>query len=182
MVHEQKFKDLLSSKCQVSIERRVLDLESNPNLHNIARSDRIGFKMKNPYPYTGRERLIRTRLIRSKTLLTNDFELAVPDLHSCLMVKLAWRMEEQPITKQECIPVGCIPAAHWPYPRRGVHPRRNFGPDPPEKLQTSHPKRDPPGPDTPQDQTPQTKYSPLWTEFLTHACENITLPQLRCGR
>ena len=28
MVHEQKFKDLLSSKCQVSVERRVLDLES----------------------------------------------------------------------------------------------------------------------------------------------------------
>ena len=23
---------------------------------------------------------------------------------------------------------------------------------------------------------------PLWTEFLTHASENITLPQLRCGR
>ena len=22
---------------------------------------------------------------------------------------------------------------------------------------------------------------PLWTEFLTHACENITFPQLRCG-
>ena len=22
----------------------------------------------------------------------------------------------------------------------------------------------------------------LWTEFLTHACENITLAQLRCGR
>ena len=28
MVHEQKFKDPLSSTCQVSIERRVLDLES----------------------------------------------------------------------------------------------------------------------------------------------------------
>ena len=28
MVHEQKFKDLLSSTCQVSVERRVLDLES----------------------------------------------------------------------------------------------------------------------------------------------------------
>ena len=28
------------------------------------------------------------------------------------------------------------------------------------------------------------RYSPLppWTEFLTHATENITLPQLRCGR
>ena len=23
---------------------------------------------------------------------------------------------------------------------------------------------------------------PLWTEFLTHACENITLASLRCGR
>ena len=28
MVHEQKFKDLLSSTCQVSVERRLLDLES----------------------------------------------------------------------------------------------------------------------------------------------------------
>ena len=28
VVHEQKFKDLLSSICQVSVERRVLDLES----------------------------------------------------------------------------------------------------------------------------------------------------------
>ena len=28
LVHEQKFKDLLSSTCQVSVERRVLDLES----------------------------------------------------------------------------------------------------------------------------------------------------------
>ena len=24
--------------------------------------------------------------------------------------------------------------------------------------------------------------SRMWTEFLTHASENITLPQLRCGR
>ena len=28
VVHEQKFKDLLSSTCQVSVERVVLDLES----------------------------------------------------------------------------------------------------------------------------------------------------------
>ena len=28
VVHEQKFKDLLSSTCQISVERRVLDLES----------------------------------------------------------------------------------------------------------------------------------------------------------
>ena len=59
MVHEQKFKDL-SRTCQISPERIVLDLESevnqgpgfflicNPNLHNIAISDRIGLKTKNP--------------------------------------------------------------------------------------------------------------------------------------
>ena len=52
-------------KCQVSVERIVLDLKSegpgsiptrgnisskfyNPNLHNIARSDNLGFKTNNP--------------------------------------------------------------------------------------------------------------------------------------
>ena len=31
---------------------------------------------------------------------------------------------------------------------------------------------------TPQEQTPiQSRHPPLWTEFLTHAYENITLPQ-----
>ena len=29
---------------------------------------------------------------------------------------------------------------------------------------------------------PATHAPSLWTEFLTHASENITLPQLRCGR
>ena len=29
---------------------------------------------------------------------------------------------------------------------------------------------------------PLPRTPPLWTEFLTHASENITLPQLRCGR
>ena len=28
----------------------------------------------------------------------------------------------------------------------------------------------------------QTPSPSPWTEFLTHACENITLAQLRCGR
>ena len=65
MEHKQKFKDPLSSICQISPERRVFDFESeawalfplrvtffpkfyNPNLHNIARSDLTAFKMKNP--------------------------------------------------------------------------------------------------------------------------------------
>ena len=30
--------------------------------------------------------------------------------------------------------------------------------------------------------SPGTCPPPLWTEFLTHATENITLPQLRCDR
>ena len=66
-MHEQMFKDLPSSKCPGSVGRSMLDLESrgqgsiptkdgvifcfkfyNPNLHNIARSDRIRFKTKNP--------------------------------------------------------------------------------------------------------------------------------------
>ena len=65
MLHEQKFKGFPSSKWQDRIDRSMLDLESqgpgsiptggkyhclfyNPNLHNIARSGRIRFKMKNP--------------------------------------------------------------------------------------------------------------------------------------
>ena len=31
VVYEQKFKDPLSSTCQISLERRVLDLESDVN-------------------------------------------------------------------------------------------------------------------------------------------------------
>ena len=41
---------------------------------------------------------------------------------------------------------------------------------------SSRPGGAPPG--TPPEQAPpRSKYPPPWTEFLTHACENITLPQ-----
>ena len=44
----------------------------------------------------------------------------------------------------------------------------------------SPPRADtPPGARTPPDQTPLGPGTPLWTEFLTHTYENITLPQLR---
>ena len=70
--------------------------------------------------------------------------------------------------KQECIPVGCVPPACCPYfpactapgavPGLGVYlvPGGVPGPGPGGYL---------------------PRYSPLWTEFLTHASENITLPQ-----
>ena len=35
----------------------------------------------------------------------------------------------------------------------------------------------PPGPGPPVPGTPRARHPPLWTEFLTHACENITFPQ-----
>ena len=45
------------------------------------------------------------------------------------------------------------------------------GADPPG-ADAPHWEQTPPEADTPQEQIP-----PLWTEFLTHACENITLNQ-----
>ena len=58
--------------------------------------------------------------------------------------------EHNNICVQECIPVGCVPPAHWPW---GVYL---------------------PG--------GSAQVLPPWTEFSTHATENITLSQLRCGR
>ena len=75
------------------------------------------------------------------------------------------------ITRQECIPVGCVPYARSSsHPGEGLHraPRRADTPL----------GADPPGPGTPWEQTPPPDQAPpLWTEFLTHASENITLPQ-----
>ena len=96
--------------------------------------------------------------------------------------------------KQECIPVGCVPPAAvavcWGVSasvHAGIHPPGlgldtppGVGLDSPPGVGLDTPWPDPPtsplglglGLDTP----------PLWIEFLTHASENITLPQLRCGR
>ena len=115
--------------------------------------------------------------------------------------------------KQECIPVGCIPPAHWPYlvisytspratmytpqqpctpphlacpPQPCMPPSNHACPPsnhacppqpcmPPTTTHTPHNHACPPQPRMP----PRTMHAPLplWTEFLTHASENITLPQ-----
>ena len=75
--------------------------------------------------------------------------------------------------QQDCIPVGCVPPARWPYlptcpglgllqggGGRGAWSRG--GCLVPGGVVSQHSLR----------QTP-----PLWTEFLTHVYENITLPQ-----
>ena len=73
-------------------------------------------------------------------------------------------------TKQVCIPVGCVPPARCPYLPACTAPGgcllwlgvcSGGG-----------------GSQHAMGQTPPS----LWTEFLTHASENITLPQLRCWR
>ena len=112
-------------------------------------------------------------------------------------------------TIQECIPVGCVPSAH--YRTKGVHLTETpLDRDPlTETPQTeTHLNRDP-WTETPLDRDPLGQRPPwietpwtetsidreipghvtcgacwdrdpaLWKEFLTHACENITLPQLR---
>ena len=96
--------------------------------------------------------------------------------------------------KQECIPVGCVPAERWPY-SSGEPPPENFEGTPP-KTRPPPKKRPPPEnlEDPPPKKTPPRKIRaksgappprkleqnlehphPLWTEFMTHACENITL-------
>ena len=83
------------------------------------------------------------------------------------------------LAKQECIPVGCVPPAHWLYlivSARG-HACHTFPP-----CHTYPPSHTPPAMHTPLPCTPPGTHDPMWTEFLTHASENITLPQLRCGQ
>ena len=93
--------------------------------------------------------------------------------------------------KQECIPVGCIPPAHWLYLiASAMHTPCHAHPSP--RMHTM-PCMAPchacsPATHTPCHICPPATHaplqctSPLWTEFLTNASENITLPQLRCGR
>ena len=121
------------------------------------------------------------RQTHSQTDMTEN----ITYLDTQVVINQTWIKREQ-----ECIPVGCVPAARWPYAAvclwggvcswggapggcllpggllwggvcsRGVCLLQGDG-------VSQHALR----------QTP-----PLWTEFLAHACENITLAQLRCGR
>ena len=79
--------------------------------------------------------------------------------------------------KQDCIPVGYVPPACCPYLpactalgggawSRGMPGLRGYLPLVRGEVYPSM----------------QWGRPPPWTEFLTHGSENITLPQLRCGR
>ena len=77
--------------------------------------------------------------------------------------------------KQECIPVGCVPAAHRPSREGGVCASQQdfFWGKKIEKKKKKNLEEPPPE---------NFRHPPPWTEILTHAYENITLAQLRCGR
>ena len=61
--------------------------------------------------------------------------------------------------KEECIPVECVPPAAVAIPGG---------------FSTRHPPKSRPRPGA---APPPREQTPFWTEFLTQACENITLPQ-----
>ena len=104
-------------------------------------------------------------------------------------VRLYPNIEEQNFVLQEYIPVGCEPLALY---RTGVSLR-----DPPRDRDTCktrmHSSRmrtarssshredlhqaPPPGAAPPDQVTPPGPGTAPWTEFLTYACENITLPE-----
>ena len=167
MVHEQKFKDLLSSTCQVSVERIVLDLESKamrgqcsiPTGGNIlslefflfSRSKdenaTIGISMrmwKTLLPFNGRNtqkpchmvwwwrRLIvgwggggRWGFREQYTSASGWHGVPcwnTPAIHSSFSIIRYFpaksrfgRILSKINSAQECFPVGCVPAAHWPY-------------------------------------------------------------------
>ena len=101
---------------------------------------------------------------------------------------------------QECIPVGCVPAERWPYSggepppqkrpppkiwRYPFSPKKDTPPEnlevplqkktPPQNLEVPPQKRHPQKKTPPKKTPPGTRHPPLWTEWMTDACENITL-------
>ena len=78
----------------------------------------------------------------------------------------AGTLEVQKYSKQECIPVGFVPPAHWPYlVVSATHGPPATHPPPPASNTHTPPATHAPSP---------AMHAPPWTEFLTHASENIT--------
>ena len=70
-----------------------------------------------------------------------------------------------------------VSAKIWRPPAKKLETPQKIG-EPPENLEPPHPYPE----NLEEPKTPDTTPPPPWTEFLTHASENITLAQLRCGR
>ena len=128
----------------------------------------------------------RLPLITRQSLLLKD---AIDLLNfGTLQTKFLYTNYKNTITIQDCIPVGCVPPACWPYlpactahggggvawswgclvPGRGVPDLRSRGGGVCSRGYPSmHWGRTPP---------------PLWTEWLTDRCKNITFANFVCGR
>ena len=86
---------------------------------------------------------------------------------------------------QECTPVGCVPSAAVAISPATLAPptmhaptMHNPLPCMPPATHTPPPSCMPPATHTSLPCMPPYTTHPLWTEFLTHACGNITFPQL----
>ena len=100
---------------------------------------------------------------------------------------------EIPLARHLNLPTGCGPGTP-PHSQTPQLPPGSEPGDPPPARPLNFPPGS--GPGDPPGQTPQpppwvwawrpARHAgippPRWTEFLTHTSENITLPQLRCGR
>ena len=90
--------------------------------------------------------------------------------------------------RQECIPVGCVPPAHWSYLRISSYPTHTPPPPTPIPGATMHPPRSnhaspPEQPCTPPPRAtthappPEQPRTPPSVNRMTNRCKNITLPQ-----
>ena len=90
--------------------------------------------------------------------------------------------------KQECIPVGCVPAERWPYSENwrpppkiwSRHPPRKFGAGTPPKIWSRHPPRKFGAGTPPPENLEQAPPLKIWStpppvNRITHTCKNITL-------
>ena len=123
-------------------------------------------------------------------LKTFSFYLLIPILEmSGSAIHFLTRMHSSRMrtARSSSHPGGCLyQAPPTPYPQDGAHPPTWDQPSPPDKVSPGnrHPPwtRYPPGADPLRTRHPpdQARHPPV--NRITDACENITLPQLRCGR
>ena len=94
--------------------------------------------------------------------------------------------------KQECIPVGCVPAERWPYsggeppppPKKNWRPPQKFG-GPPPKLEESPPEnlQEPPPPKLEEPPLgPDTTHTPCEQNEWQTLVKILPWPKLRFGR
>ena len=114
---------------------------------------------------------------RNKTQLTSIKLLTQTRMHSSRMRTVSSSSHPGGVSTRhppEQTPLGTAPPDQAPPGSRPPIPQTRLPPD------QAPPRSTPPDQAPPQEHTPQTRHPPV--DRITDACENITLPQLRCRR